>query len=951
MSFSTDLNLFTLKLLGGASLEGPAGRVRGRPAHTRRVALLAVLAMSRGRMVGRERLIALLWPEASSESGRALLSESLYVLRKALGEEVIFTAGDEVGINDALVEADAAVFEDLLARDALADAVALYRGPFLDGFYVEDAPDFERWAEDERSRLARAYTRTLEALAAAAEAEGDLLAAAEWWRALLVVDPYNSRAVLRAMAALEAVGERAAALRLAESHGERMREELGAAPDPQVIGLAERLRTAPLPSTVAVPVHETPPQGGSGRIADVGRPTDLRVLRAGRQQREATAPLRAPDLPTAETMAAGTAPSREAPWRVPRWKYVAFAAGLVLLLGLGVSALSKGNDQPTGEVSVLVLPFYTGSITPARAVETAALHADLTSSLEAVPRVRAMDGSGVFADGAAWRRSPLRAVLRRAKRAGAEYVVLPDYVEGPPRRVAVALYATQTGERVFQGTGGADGEPTGAAVQRIAVDAVRAIAVRDSLRLRDVRYLLSATASPAALGELLQGDRQFREGDIPGAVAATRRAIAADSSFGLAYHRLSVLETWDPRWDYPAAYDAVQMGLTRGDELHPLWARLLEAQRRYLARDCSGAAEAFQRLTVDDGDLIDGWFGLGETLFHCSAQLGLAPAAALPAFEHVVAMDSGFSPVYEHLAELSIRLGDERRARRYAARVRDPDEGPSYQLAVVLRFGNRQERRDAFAEMRRLDRKTLSALARMLHHDRTLLDSIGAVLMDGSRTAFDRRQGSRYRFLTMAAAGRWAEARAIWLAGGAEEFDKWMVEAHLAGAPVVDLAEPMLTRARANLSRGLEPDFTTIAAATKDPFRALVHRAVLQGDSAEVLSLLRSMKHAAARAHPSDPEPPGLEAVLTSRLALLAGDTARAVAGLETGLRRGPWWISPFAPLAHAAPERILLAQLLMAQGDRAGAERWLRSFGSTGSLGDLLYAPEVTRLSGGVHR
>lgn len=934
--------MFNLKLFGGAALEGPEGRLRGKATHTRRVALLAVLAMSRGRMVSRERLIALLWPEASSDSGRASLSESLHVLRKALGEEAILTAGDEVGINEALLETDAAVFESLLATRDLAHAVALYAGPFLDGFYVGDAPDFERWAEDERSRLGHAYNRALESLATEAEEAGDLLLAADQWRALLVEDPYNSRAVLRGMVALEAVGERAAALRLAETHADRMREELGAAPDPKVIDLAERLRTAPVPSTVVLPVHEVSPAHDPLIAAD--RKKNPSESGDANQADKATHLVRAPDLAGADTGTNGGA-RHKALWHLPRWGGIAAVAAFALVLVLGASALSKGNNEPGREVSVLVLPFYTGSTTLGRGEVTAALHADLTSSLEAVPRVRATDGSGVFVDGAAWRRAPLRTVLRRAKRAGAEYVLLPDYIEGPPRRVAVAMYGTRTGERLFQGTGGGDGEPVEAAVQRIAVDAVRAIAARDSLRLREVRYLLAATASPAALGEFLQGERQFREGDVPGAVAATRRAIAADSSFGLAYHRLSVLETWDPRWDYPAAYDAVQTGLARSEELHPLWTRLLEAQRRYVARDCSGAAEAFQRITVDDGDLIDGWFGLGETLFHCSAQLGLGPTAALPAFEHVVAVDSGFSPAYEHLTELSLRMGDERRARLYSAHVRDPDEGPSYRLAVALRFGNRQERRDAFSEMRRLDRKTLSALVRMLHQDQALLDSIGTILMGPSRTAFDRRQGSRYRFLALAAAGRWPEAKAIWIAGGAEEFDKWMVEAYLAGAPVADLAEPMLARARANLAEGVEPDFTTIAAATKNPFRALVHRAVLRGDSAEVLFLLHRVQHAAARAHPSDPEPPGLQSVLNARLALLAGDTARAVAGLGNGLRRGPWWISPFAPLAHAGPERLLLARLLIARADGAGAQRWLRSFGATGSLGDLLYTAEVSRL------
>ncbi|MBV9110749.1 MAG: winged helix-turn-helix domain-containing protein, partial [Gemmatimonadetes bacterium] len=78
--------MFTLNLLGGAAFQGRNGPVTGKAAHTRRVALLAILAAARGRTVGRERLIGLLWPEHRAAAARHLLSESLYVLRKELGE-------------------------------------------------------------------------------------------------------------------------------------------------------------------------------------------------------------------------------------------------------------------------------------------------------------------------------------------------------------------------------------------------------------------------------------------------------------------------------------------------------------------------------------------------------------------------------------------------------------------------------------------------------------------------------------------------------------------------------------------------------------------------------------------------------------------------------------------------------------------------------------------------
>ena len=55
--------LFSLKLFGGASLEGPVGALTGRAAQRHRLALLALLAASGGGAgVTRDKLIAYLWP-------------------------------------------------------------------------------------------------------------------------------------------------------------------------------------------------------------------------------------------------------------------------------------------------------------------------------------------------------------------------------------------------------------------------------------------------------------------------------------------------------------------------------------------------------------------------------------------------------------------------------------------------------------------------------------------------------------------------------------------------------------------------------------------------------------------------------------------------------------------------------------------------------------------------
>ncbi len=85
----------------------------------------------------------------------------------------------------------------------------MYHGPFLSGFHLSDADEFERWVDGERSRLARRYGQALEQLAGRQMRDGDPVRAAEWWSRLAGEDPYNSRIALGYMQALEAAGDRA----------------------------------------------------------------------------------------------------------------------------------------------------------------------------------------------------------------------------------------------------------------------------------------------------------------------------------------------------------------------------------------------------------------------------------------------------------------------------------------------------------------------------------------------------------------------------------------------------------------------------------------------------------------------------------------------------------------------------------------------------------------------
>src|SRR5215213_1411607 len=158
--------MFRLRLLGGACIERSDGcPVVGRVAQRHRLALLALLAFTPGRRLSRDMLIGLLWPESDTERARNLLNVSVYELRKALGDDAILSGSDELRLNPEVVGSDVAEFDEAIVRGDHEAAVSLYQGPLLDGFFVDDAPDFERWADGDRARLASAYGDAVERLA------------------------------------------------------------------------------------------------------------------------------------------------------------------------------------------------------------------------------------------------------------------------------------------------------------------------------------------------------------------------------------------------------------------------------------------------------------------------------------------------------------------------------------------------------------------------------------------------------------------------------------------------------------------------------------------------------------------------------------------------------------------------------------------------------------------
>lgn len=232
----------------------------------KRTALLAYLAAARPRGPHRrDRLLALFWPESDDARARAALSQALYVLRSALGVDAIVSRGDdEVELDRDVVRCDVVAFEAALDAGRPDEALALYGGDLLDGFFISDAPEFERWLDGERERLRHRAAEGAWALAGVMAAGGDAAAAVRWARWAAGLLPGDEAVARRLMTFLDGLGDRAAAIRAYEAFAWRLSQEYELAPSAETERLAAAIRHGDPGATVIGATKGPTPAGESG---------------------------------------------------------------------------------------------------------------------------------------------------------------------------------------------------------------------------------------------------------------------------------------------------------------------------------------------------------------------------------------------------------------------------------------------------------------------------------------------------------------------------------------------------------------------------------------------------------------------------------------------------------------------------------------------------------------
>lgn len=231
-----------LRTFGGLTLQQDGENITGVATQRRQLALLALLAVAGDEGLSREKILAYLWPERETERARHTLNQLLYMQRRLTDDPELFQGRKTLRIYPELIETDVRRFREALARADAEAAVKIYRGPFLDGFFLDKAPAFEDWVTEWRQRFQRQYLDVLDVLADRAAAASGLDAALEWRRLAAAADPLNPRLAHAHAEAFLACGNRAGALRVLATHRERLKDELGIEPEPELRQLEDRIR-------------------------------------------------------------------------------------------------------------------------------------------------------------------------------------------------------------------------------------------------------------------------------------------------------------------------------------------------------------------------------------------------------------------------------------------------------------------------------------------------------------------------------------------------------------------------------------------------------------------------------------------------------------------------------------------------------------------------------------
>ena len=226
-------------------------------------ALLAYLAVEADRSHRRDALAGLLWPDQPQKRARQSLRQALSDLRKVIGDcddaPFLLVSREAIQLNaDCDCWLDVAAFTDLVRAcethrhhrlaaclpciRRMERMVDLYKGAFLEQFFVSDSDAFEEWAVLKREWLRREVTEALALLADYRERRGEYRQAQQVAQRQVQMEPWREEAHRQLMRLLALDGQRSAALAQYEACRRALADELGIEPTAETKAVYETIR-------------------------------------------------------------------------------------------------------------------------------------------------------------------------------------------------------------------------------------------------------------------------------------------------------------------------------------------------------------------------------------------------------------------------------------------------------------------------------------------------------------------------------------------------------------------------------------------------------------------------------------------------------------------------------------------------------------------------------------
>lgn len=852
--------------------------------------------------------MALLWPELDEEHARNALNQTLFALRRALADSDVVQGRSELRINVAAVDCDLVRFNEALGRGDRRQAVATYTGPFLDGFFLSDAPEFERWVDDARQRLARRAKGCLQDLAKAAEANGDHRAASELWWRIAEMDPFDSAAALALVQALAASGQRARAVHFARRHEELLRDELGAAVDPELKALVAHLLTE---SPIAPNVTTT-------AFID-----------------NAPEPAKSPSSPQLQTI------SNARPRVRLRNALVPALAVMTTLVGLAIGIRNQRRDarlvrDPSVTV-VAVFPFKVRGAADGTFLRNGLVEL-LSRGLSGAGDLRAVDPSRIIAvtESDSGLANDLERTAEIAGNLKADQFVIGDAVSTTrSMRISASVYERGQTLRLV-GSASVDGRPDEllSLVDRLSTELLAAQALHGRSAATDIGALSSR--SLPAVKSYLSAQAHRRAGRYAAALEAFQLAIREDSTFGLAWYGLSNVADWAGRSELvlPAARRAAALSgrLTEHDRL------LAQAHLAWREARMTAAEQLYGVLVHSYPEDAESWYQLGELLFHSNSRRGRSFAEARLPFERVLALQPNDRETLMHLVRIVARSGTPRELDSLTSQAivrASPSEAREISALRAAVLDDSVAWQDVLRELAPSDAGTLGVAAWRVGIFALDVEGAEDILRLGA--SHDRppslQMDARAPLLyVLAARGRINEAleQVAWMErmGGAAAAQGLRLEAVLSLLPVHQPSEVRLSALQARLDSSAHALF----ARKTGPDSALGHDAAClnaliaarRGQQAAASSIASFL--GAARLEPVAQE--GVRVCAASVRARLAVQAGRADEALNELLAhrsdRVPEGLTEFL-------DRFLIAELLLGQGREREAESWYASMAQHG--------------------